>query len=126
MRALFGRLFIKITAMIALILLSTIVNAAEIRGRIWSENNANAAPPGAVLTVECGSNTREEIPLTRDGSYSVRGLPANGSCAATIHVTVGGRTISSDSLAVRTNATVVNFNAEVIIANNDIVIMLPR
>jgi len=124
-RVLFGKRVMKIKSVIALLLLSTSVNAAEIRGRIWLENDVNTAPPGAVLRIDCAS-ARQEIRLKKDGSYSLRSLPANGSCTATIRVTVSGRSISSDPLPVRTNATVVNFNAEVIIANNGVVILLPR
>jgi hypothetical protein len=125
-RPLFSKRVIKIKSMIALLLLSTSVNAAEIRGRIWSENNVNSAPPGAVLTINCGAGAGQEISLKKDGSYSLRSLPANVGCTATIRVTVSGNTISSRSVPVRTNATVVNFNAEVIIANNSAVVLLPR
>ena len=125
-RPLFSKRVIKINSMLALLLLSTSVNAAEIRGRIWSENNVNSAPPGAVLTVDCGAGAGQKISLKKDGSYSLRSLPANAGCTATIHVTVSGNTISSRSVPVRTNATVVNFNAEVIIANNSAVVLLPR
>jgi hypothetical protein len=125
-RPLFSKRVIKIKSMIALLLLSTSVNAAEIRGRIWSEDNVNAAPPGAVLTIDCGAGPGQKISLKKDGSYSLRSLPANVGCTATIHVTVSGNTIPSRSVPVRTNATVVNFNAEVIIVNNSAPVLLPR
>ena len=118
--------FKGIKFVIALLLLSTSVNAAEIRGRIWSENNVNAAPPGAELAIECGAGARQSVQLKNDGSYSLRSLPANVGCTATIRVTVSGKTLQSRSVPVRTNATVVNFNAEVIIANNSAVVLLPR
>lgn len=125
-RPLFSKRVIKINSMLALLLLSISVNAAEIRGRIWSGKNVNSAPPGAVLTIDCGAGARQNIPLKKDGSYSLRSLPANVGCAAAIRVTVSGNTISSRSVPVRTNSTVVNFNAEVIIANNSAVVLLPR
>ena len=125
-RALFSKRFIRIKPMIALLLLSASVNAAEIRGRIWSENNVNAAPPGAELAIDCGAGTKPPVPLEKDGSYSLRSLPANMSCTVTIRVTVSGKTLSSHAVPIRTNATVVNFNAEVIIANDSAVVLLPR
>ena len=112
--------------MIAILLLSTSVNAAEIRGRIWSANNVNAGPPGAMLAIDCGNDTKQPFPLENDGSYSLRGLPTNMSCTVTIEVTVSSNTFSSLSVPIRTNATVVNFNAEVIIVNNSAVVLLPR
>lgn len=125
-RALFSKRVIRIKSLIAVLLFSTSVHAAEIRGRIWSENNVNAAPPGAELAVDCGAGKRQSVRLKKDGSYSLRSLPANAGCSATIRVTVPGKTLRSRSVPVRTNATVVNFNAEVIIANNSAVVMLPR
>ena len=125
-RAVFSKRFIRIKFAMALVLLSNAVNAAEIRGRIWSENNVNAAPPGAELAIECGAGARQSVRLKNDGSYSLRSLPANVGCTATIRVTVSGKTLQSRSVPVRTNATVVNFNAEVIIANNNAVVLLPR
>jgi len=124
-RAILGNRIIKINALAALLLLSSGVDAAEIRGRIWSGNNVNAAPPGAVLTIDCPGN-RQNIQLGGDGAYSARSLPANKSCSVSIRVNVAGKKISSDSLPVRTNSTVVNFNAQVIIANNNVVVLLPR
>lgn len=125
-RALFSKRFIRIKSMIALLLLASSLNAAEIRGRIWSEKNVNAAPPGAALVIACGAGPVQEISLDNDGSYSLRSLPANAGCTATIHVTVPGKTLRSRSVPVRTNSTVVNFNAEVIIANKSTVVLLPR
>jgi hypothetical protein len=121
-RILFSKRFIKIKSMIAVLLLSTSVNAAEIRGRIWSENNVNAAPPDAKLTIDCGAGTSQTVPLENDGSYSLRGLPANMSCT----VSVSSNKRPSPSVPIRTNATVVNFNAEVIIVNNSAPVLLPR
>ena len=102
-----------------MLLASGTASAAELRGRIWNPKT-NQAPAGATLHVTCPGFERS-LGLADNGQYSVRSLPSNASC--TVAVSIGDK--RSSNVAVRTNAPVVRFNAEVRSLSNRILV-LPR
>jgi hypothetical protein len=116
-----GRSALATGAILVGLLFSSPVEAAELRGRMWASGQSSRAPQGATVTVTCGSSSKPTVSLASDGAYSVRGLPANANCQ--LVVKVGSKT--SPVVRVRTNATVVRFNAE-IRTLPDRVIVLPQ
>jgi len=105
-------------ALLALLLVSD-ATAAELRGRMWQDGQSGP-PSGATLTVVCGGTTKS-VSLGANGSYSVRDLPANASCKLTLKA--GAK--ASPAVPARTNATVFNFDAEIKILP-DRLIVLPK
>ncbi len=117
----------KVGFYIAVLLFAANVHAAEIRGRVWSATNTNIAPTDATLIIQCGDSTKQSVDLVKDGRFSLRSLPANTSCTVRVSMkpATSEETITSASTAIRTNAKVVNFNAEARVIN-ETVILLPR
>jgi hypothetical protein len=101
--------FLWSLAALTVLVISTDLGAAELRGRLWG-SSGQGVQPGTMVQVTCqGENPRDPESVAHNGSYSVRGLPPERGCQLT--VIVGGA--RSQPVAFNTSRSVVSFNAEV-------------
>ena len=99
-----------------IILASTSVDAAELKGKITIRGTA--IPSGASIQANCGQWNRSTS-ISKNGRYSLRGIPSKRSCTFTIRFP--GATSAPVSFSTR--KSVVTFNAEIQRARNTLLIL---
>ena len=102
---------------VMLLLATSVVSAAELRGRIWDAATGNA-PSGGSLQLNCGGSPNPHS-LVGNGSYSIRNVPS-GPCKITVRTSDG-----TASRNITINKPVVRFNGETRRAGNRI-FLVPR
>jgi hypothetical protein len=94
--------------------------ASELTGRIWDPGSGKAPTDGNLELTCSAPKYNEGIPLTGDGSYSLRKVPPGASCQLTI-TAAGGRAVRQ----VNVGGSVVRFDAEARVVGGRLV-LIPR
>ena len=106
-----------LAAILVLCLAPAAAEAAELTGRIsLSDETAHQAQD---MRVRLACPQYDNAVGVANGSYTLRGLPANSACELTVEV----NNLVSKPIRIQTNASLVRFNAEVRLLDNRLIVL---
>ena len=109
-----NKLFVFAFLFSTFLLVSSIVHAAELRGRLTGIS-------GATIQVQCVNDPfNQSVPIGNDGSYAIFGLPTRKSCSFIVSL---GNVIKSVPISFSTTRSVTIFNGRLKQQNNIVLVI---